>query len=153
MDLHVAETPADFDLARELFREYAQTPGVTVCVVGFEDELSLLETAYEAVLLAAHEGSAVGCGALRALGDGTAEMKRLYVRPFYRGLKAGRAMAEWLIESAKARGYAALRLDTLPSMDAAQHLYKSLGFQVIPPYSPANPPEASCYELRLRVTE
>lgn len=153
MDLHAAETPADFEIARELFREYAQTPGVTVCVVGFEEELSKLETAYEAVVLAVHDGSPVGCGALRGLGDGTAEMKRLYVRPVFRGLKAGRVLAEWLIEEARARGYTALRLDTLPSMEAAQSLYRSLGFQVIPPYSPANPPEAICYELRLRVAQ
>jgi ribosomal protein S18 acetylase RimI-like enzyme len=153
MDLHAAETPADFDIARELFREYAQTPGVTVCVVGFEDELSKLETAYETVVLAVQDGAPVGCGALHGLGDSTAEMKRLYVRPVCRGLKAGRALAEWLVEEATARGYAALRLDTLPSMGVAQALYRSLGFQVIPPYSPANPPEAICYELRLRVAQ
>ncbi|QOY87474.1 GNAT family N-acetyltransferase [Paludibaculum fermentans] len=153
MDLHVAETAADFEIARELFREYAQTPGVSVCVVGFEEELSSLETAYEAVVLAVHEGSAVGCGAMRPLGGGSAEMKRLYVRPFFRGLKAGRAMAEWLIEAARSRGYSALRLDTLPSMEAAQSLYRALGFQVIPPYSQANPAEAICYELWLRAAE
>ncbi|MGC4054545.1 MAG: GNAT family N-acetyltransferase [Paludibaculum sp.] len=153
MDLHVARTPADFDLARELFREYAQTPGVSVCVVGFEEELSRLETAYDAVVLAFHQGVAAGCGALRALKDGTAEMKRLYVRPACRGGKGGRALAEWLVEEARVRGYQSLRLDTLPSMEAAQQLYKSLGFQVIPPYSPANPPEATCYELRLRTPE
>ncbi len=153
MDLHVAETPADFDLARELFREYAQTPGVSVCVVGFEEELSKLETAYEAVLLAGHEGSAVGCVTLRGLGDGTAEMKRLYVRSSFRGLKAGRAMAEWLIGAARSWGYVALRLDTLPSMEAAQSLYRSLGFRVIPSYSPSNPPEAICYELQLEASE
>ncbi|MBN9662079.1 MAG: GNAT family N-acetyltransferase [Acidobacteria bacterium] len=153
MDLRAAETPADFEIARELFREYAQTPGVTVCVAGFQDELASLESVYETVVLVYHDGSPVGCGALRGLAGGAAEMKRLYVRPSFRGMKAGGALAQWLIEAAKDRGYAALRLDTLPSMEAAQALYRSLGFQVIPTYSEANPPEAICYELRLRVAE
>ncbi len=136
-------------MARELFREYVQTPDVAVCVVGFEEELARLETFYELVLLAFDSETPVGCGAMRPLPDGTAEMKRLYVRPSARGLKAGRALTEGLIEAARARGYPALRLDTLPSMMAAQSLYKSLGFVEIPTYSAGNPPTATCYELRL----
>lgn len=150
MVLHAAVSAADFAVARELFREYVQTPDVAVCVVGFEEELTRLETFYEVVLLAFDGGTPIGCGALRPLADGSAEMKRLYVRPAARGLKAGRALAEGLIEAARKRGYPSIRLDSLPSMQAAQALYESLGFQLIPPYSPGNPPGASCYELKLQ---
>lgn len=148
-DIREACSPAGFDAARELFREYVQTPGVSVCAVGFEEELASLETFYGMVLVGWLDGRAMACGAVRGLGEGIAEMKRLYVRPEARGTGLGRALAQALIEAARAEGFIALRLDTLPSMQAAIALYESLGFRRIPPYSPANPPEALCFELTL----
>ena len=78
------------------------------------------------IALAGDDG--VGCVALRPLGDGTAEVKRMFVDPAWRGMGVGRALLGALIEGARARGYATLRLGTLHDMDAAQGLYRSLGF-------------------------
>lgn len=149
LDIRAAYSPGDYQLARLLFREYVETPGVSVCAVGFEEELKGLESFYELVLLGWVDGRPAACGALRPLGGGRTEMKRLYVRPEARGTGAGRALVQALIDAAAGRGYSAIRLDTLPSMQAAIALYESLGFRRIPPYSPANPPEAFCYELAL----
>lgn len=149
MNLRLVVTSADFATARALFREYVKTPGVEVCAVGFEEELAALETRYDVILLAEHEGRAIGCGAVRRYGDTRAEMKRLYVDASARGLGAGRALVEGLILHARDLRCRSLLLDTLPSMTAAMALYESLGFRRIPPYSPDNPPEAHCYELSL----
>ncbi|MBI4889312.1 MAG: GNAT family N-acetyltransferase [Acidobacteria bacterium] len=144
-----ATSPADIDLARTLFREYVQTPGVAVCVAGYEKEIAQIDQVYQVILLAEVEGRLAGCAALRSLEGNIAEMKRLYVRDGFRGAGAGRALAESMITLARARGFSALRLDTLPTMQAAARLYESLGFRRIPPYSPGNPPEALCFELAL----
>jgi ribosomal protein S18 acetylase RimI-like enzyme len=148
-DIRRAASPQDFAHARELFRDYIQTPGVSVCAVGFEEELASLESFYELILLGWVNGQPLACGALRSLGGGIGEMKRLYVQPEARGTGAGRALTLALIDAARQQGYTAIRLDTLPSMQAAIALYESLGFRRIPPYSAANPPEALCYELTL----
>ena len=147
MDIRIAASPEDFELARELFREYVQTPGVAVCAVGFEDELMALETLYDAVLLAYEGERTIGCGALRTIEPGVGELKRIYVRPDARGSGAGRALTAALLE--RARGLRVVRLDTLPTMAAAIRVYESLGFRRIGAYSVSNPAEALCFELAI----
>jgi len=149
MQIRTAVSGDDFARTRELFREYVKTPGVEVCVSGFEEELGKLDSKYFAVLLAWDGDDAVGCGALREIGEGRAEMKRVYLRPEARGLKMGRALVSALIERAREQGCHTLLLDTLPSMQSAIAMYQSLGFEQIDSYSKDNPPDALCFSLKL----
>jgi ribosomal protein S18 acetylase RimI-like enzyme len=146
----IAIEPAnDLDVVRELFTEYAASLGIDLSFQGFDDELTTLASFYELILIA-HEGDrAAGCVALRRLDDTTCEMKRLYIRPEFRGHNLGRTLAERIIDEARHRGYTRMRLDTLPTMTAAIPLYKSLGFVEIAPYR-FNPIEGTKFmELRL----
>jgi ribosomal protein S18 acetylase RimI-like enzyme len=140
------------DTVRELFREYAQVVGSPICFERFAREMAELPGQYSPLLLALVSEQPAGCASLRKIGDGIGEMKRLYIRPAFQGKGIGRLLAERIIAEAKASGVHLLRLDTLPSMEGAIHLYRKLGFQEIPPYGD-NPPEAICFELKLRSQE
>jgi ribosomal protein S18 acetylase RimI-like enzyme len=132
----------DVSVVRGLIVEYAQSLGVDLQFQDFDRELATLDTYYELMLVARVGGEVAGCIALRRIDDATCEMKRLYVRPRFRGQDLGRALAEAIIAEARARGYARMRLDTLPSMRTAMALYESLGFRDITAYR-FNPIEGS----------
>jgi carbonic anhydrase len=146
-------TPADLADVRHLFEEYAASIDFSLCFQGFDRELAELPGAYAPpegrLLLAKVDGAPAGCIALRSLGAGICEMKRLYVRPHFHGRGIGRQLVETLIEEGRAAGYAAMRLDTVPSMKVAIALYESLGFVDIEPYRENPVPGASYMELRL----
>ncbi|HEY2074669.1 MAG TPA: GNAT family N-acetyltransferase [Gaiellaceae bacterium] len=120
----------DVELVRTLFREYADALGVDLSFQGFEEEVAALPAGYDVLLLAGDEG----CVGVRPFEDGVCEMKRLYVRPSARGSGLGRTLALAAIDRARALGYRAMRLDTMPMMESAQALYESLGFVEIRPY-------------------
>jgi ribosomal protein S18 acetylase RimI-like enzyme len=132
---------AEPEESRTLFLEYAQTLGVDLSYQDFDSEVAGLPGDYARPggrLLAARLGDElVGCVALRPLGEGVCEMKRLFVRPGHRGLGAGRALAEAIIAAARETGYTTMRLDTLPQMQAAQAMYETLGFREVEPYYPS----------------
>jgi putative acetyltransferase len=122
------------EVVRELFREYGDLPEVDIA----RHESAGLPGKYApptGALLVALDGAAgAGCVALRKLDGQTCEMKRLYVRPKYRGERIGRMLVLEIIARARALGYAKMRLDTRAWMQSAQALYRSLGFREIPPY-------------------
>ena len=140
--------------ARALFEEYAASLGISLCFQGFDEELASLPGDYRPprgrLLIAQYEDAPVGCVALRPLQADICEMKRLYVRPGFRGLKVGRLLVERLIEEARAAGYARMRLDTLPNMNEARVLYESFGFHRIDAYCENPIPGAIFLELDLR---
>ena len=132
------ERTNDVEAVRELILEYAESTGVDLSFQDFQTEIATLDTFYETLFLA----RGAGCVALHRLDDETCEMKRLYVRPQFRGTGLGRDLALRVIDEARSRGYKRMRLDTLPSMTGAQKLYESLGFVDIEPYR-YNPIEKS----------
>lgn len=137
--LRAAEGPADMDLIRTMFREYADWLEVDLCFQGFDEELAGLPGKYAPpagrLLFAAADGLEVGCVGLRATPEGDAEMKRLWVRPEGRGTGAGRLLAHAVVKAARAAGYTRMVLDTFPDrMAAANALYDELGFVEIPAY-------------------
>jgi len=146
-------TPGRVAISRALFDEYAESLEVDLCFQGFDRELAELPGAYAPpagrLLLALVDGEPAGCVALRPLDDGDCELKRLYVRAGHRGLGLGRRLTAEALAAARELGYRRIRLDTLPSMAAAQALYRSLGFRETEAYT-ANPvPGATFMTLEL----
>jgi putative acetyltransferase len=132
----------DLSLTRTIFQEYANSLAIDLCFQGFDDELTQLPGEYAAprgaLLLAWSDGVLAGCCALRPLDASdyanAAEMKRLFVRPAFRGLGLGRQLTEGILNEARQLGYACVLLDTLDDMESARALYEDLGFEEIPPY-------------------
>ena len=152
--INPAESAGDVELIRELFREYQNSLGIDLCFQNFESELAVMPGKYAPpdgrLYLALDGKQAAGCAGLRKIEDGICELKRLYVRPAYRGRGIGRRLAVKALQDALKIGYSHMRLDTLPSMRRAQELYRDLGFKPIPPYT-NNPIEGTEFlELTLK---
>ena len=153
-DVRQAESPEEIASIRELFLEYAQSLGFSLCFQSFDKELGGLPGDYAPpdgrLLLAACEDVVAGCVALRKLDQEICEMKRLYLRPQFRGKGLGLILAERVIAEARQVGYKQLRLDTVePVMKTAVAMYRKLGFREIAPYR-SNPIEGAIYmELQL----
>jgi len=144
-----AETPVQIANARELFLEYAQSLGFSLCFQNFDQELASLPGDYAApagrLLLASSDSQLVGCVALHKLSSDICEMKRLYLRPAFRGQGLGRILAGRIIAEARQIGYKRMRLDTVePVMKDAVAMYRKIGFKEIDPYC-ANPMPGALY--------
>ena len=147
MRISQANTQEDIRQARALFEEYAAGVGISLCFQNFDRELANLPGDYAPpdgrLLLATEADQLAGCIALRKLAPGVCEMKRLFLRPAYRGNGRGRVLVESIIDEARKLGYTTMRLDTLPGrMDKAIALYQSIGFVEIAPYC-ENPVEGA----------
>lgn len=144
----LADSPAAIAHVRALIEEYQRSLGIDLEFQGFAHELAHLEGMYGPpdgrLFLATRHGEPVGCVGVRRFDGRCCEMKRLYVRPQGRGHGLGRRLALEAMQAARDAGYAAMRLDTLPSMHEAQALYERLGFRDVAPYR-ANPVAGSRY--------
>jgi [ribosomal protein S5]-alanine N-acetyltransferase len=154
VDVAVAHFPEEGGVVRELLREYETGLGIPVCFQGFEKELAGLPGGYAAgmrgsLLLARIAGEPAGCVAVKALDDGSCEMKRLFVRPQYRRSGAGRELAMASMDAARSLGYRMMRLHTLPVMARAVDLYRSLGFKETERFAAAAMAESLFFELDL----
>ena len=138
MQIELIEAYERIEDVKTLFGEYAASLPIDLGYQNYEEELALLPGKYARpngrLYLALVEGELAGCAALRRLDNARAEMKRLYVRNSFRGLRLGRMLVERLITDAKEIGCRYLVLDTLSSIARAQQLYRELGFMEIPPY-------------------
>lgn len=138
MEIVVATRAKHWATARILIQEYVDWLGIDLSYQNYEGEFNSLEQMYSPpeglLLLAEGKDQTAGCVAFREKGKLRCEMKRLYVRPDFRGLQLGKKLAELCIEEARLAGYKEMVLDTMPSMQGAVRIYKDLGFQAIPPY-------------------
>jgi putative acetyltransferase len=134
-----AESAGDLAHIRALFAEYGASLHFSLCFQRFEEELAGLPGAYArpegCLLLALRGDEAAGCAALRKIASGVAEMKRLFVRPAFRGKGLGRVLAEAILDEAAKAGYRSIKLDTIDSMKEAIALYRDLGFKPTSPYT------------------
>lgn len=147
-------SPEYLDEVRALFKEYQEFLGFDLCFQSFDDELATLPGKYAPpsgrILLAECDGKIAGCVALRKIGEGICEMKRLFVRAEFRGKGIGRLLAVEIINAGKEICCEKMRLDTVPKLREAIALYRKLGFYEIPPYTHNPVPGALFFEIKLR---
>ena len=143
------------DEVGELFKEYTDmliegdsTFADYLSIQNYDEELKHLEVKYGMpegrLYLAYYEGRLAGCIGLRKIDTQNCEMKRLYVRPSFRGKKIGGFLVEKIIADAKEIGYAHMLLDTLPFLESACAIYQKEGFYEIPSYNDS-PMDASIF--------
>jgi GNAT superfamily N-acetyltransferase len=153
VDLLVADREELWRTARALVMQYADSLDIDLTFQDFQNEIQHLSDQYGCpggcFALASREGDFVGCGGIRRFDDRTCEMKRLYVQSSAQGHGVGRLIVQFLIDRARLLEYEAMLLDTLPAMISAQSLYRSLGFEPIPPYRHNPVPGATYWKLSL----
>lgn len=142
LEWRLVRTQEDTEAIRALFEDYQAHLGIDLCFQGFDEELRTLPGAYAepmgALLMACVDGAPAGCCAFRPMPASdqvnACEMKRLFVRPAYRGLGLGRQLVERTMTLAQVAGYASMLLDTLSDMETARALYQEAGFVEVAPY-------------------
>ena len=150
---YVKYTPEELEEVRNIFIEYSEFLQVDLCFQDFEQELQTLHQVYSppkgCIILAKQNDKTVGCIALKPIGDGVCEMKRLYVCPEARGTGLGRKLVEELIIFAKKSSYQSMKLDTVSKLREAIKLYRSLGFVETAPYVYNPLSDVLYFELKL----
>jgi GNAT superfamily N-acetyltransferase len=150
---YVKYTIEELEEVREIFIEYADFLQVDLCFQDFEKELQTLHKVYNppagCIILAKENEQVIGCIALKPIGEGVCEMKRLYVRPSARGKALGKKLVEELIDFAKKAGYNTMKLDTISSLKEAINLYHSKGFVKTEAYVYNPLSDVLYYELKL----
>lgn len=153
-DIKPARSTPELTATAALFRAYARALDIDLSHQGFDAELAALPGVYAPpggeILLAKRADHVLGCIALKPLAPGVAEIKRLFVREQMRGIGVGRALVAAVVDAARARGYAEIKLDTLPQMQGAIALYKLCGFAPIAPYGSHPYPGLLCLGRKLR---
>ncbi|MDO9438017.1 GNAT family N-acetyltransferase [Hydrogenophaga sp.] len=142
ISLRPAQFPEDLQTVRQLLLEYQAGLDIDLCFQGFNEELAELPGAYAApsgvLLLAYVDGEPAGCCAMRALYNtdhlNACEMKRLFVRPAFRGFGLGRMLVDRILSDGQLNGYTTMLLDTLSDMETARALYQEMGFVEVAPY-------------------
>lgn len=142
IEWRLVRTQEDTDTVRALFVDYQAQLGIDLCFQGFDEEVRGLPGVYAEplgeLLLAFVDGLPAACCAFRPLVNSdhlnACEMKRLFVRPAYRGLGLGRQMVDRTMAQAQVAGYATMLLDTLSDMETARALYQEAGFVEVAPY-------------------
>ena len=150
----ISASALEIEAIQHLWSEYWDSLGFAADFQGFEEERISLPGVYAPpkgrLLLARVQGDAAGTAALRPLGGGACEAKRLYVRPAYRGRGIGKALLAGLVAEARAEGYEEMYADTLAAMGPALRLYAEIGFLEVAPYSSDPTPGAIYLKLALK---
>ena len=143
-----ASTAVDFEKGKQLFLQYIQSLNFALTFQDVDRELAEISVEYNAptgaLLLAFDDEKAIACAGIRKIDGTTAELKRMFVDPTYRGLQLGQQILQQALNETKQLGYKYIRLDTVPHMQAAIKLYKAAGFYDIEPYR-FNPIEGAIY--------
>lgn len=151
---YVKYTASELEEVRKIFIEYADFLKIDLCFQNFEKELQSLSSVYAppkgCIILAKKDEEVIGCVALKPIGEGVCEMKRLYVKPSARGEKIGRKLVEELIAFAKKAEYQTMKLDTVTSLTEAISLYRSFGFKETSAYVYNPLSEVLYFELDLQ---
>jgi GNAT superfamily N-acetyltransferase len=136
--LKKGETATDFDNGKRLFKQYIQSLDFELTFQDVDRELAEIAVEYNAptgVLLLMYDGDkAIACAGVRKIDSTTAELKRMFVDPGYRGHQLGQQLLQMALAVGKQLGYSSIRLDTVPQMRSAIKLYESAGFREIDPY-------------------
>ena len=150
---YVKYTVEELEEVKNIFIEYSEFLQVDLCFQDFEKELQTLHEVYSppkgCIILAKQNDKTVGCVALKPIGDGVCEMKRLYVRPEARGEGLGRKLVKELIRFAQKSSYQSMKLDTVAKLKKAIDLYRSLGFTETIPYVYNPLDDVLYFELKL----
>lgn len=134
----IADSKEEFSVAKKLFREYSKCIKIDLSFQNFENELEEIKKQYRepegGIILIKYNLEFIGCAGIRKFKDNIAELKRMYIKPGYRGVGLGKKLLEIALLRAKELDYSKIYLDTLSSMKSAVKIYKTAGFKEIRPY-------------------